>query len=207
MKNNIKYVLTIFLAIALTDLHAQVVPKYIFGLNLSSIELKNKGINTKTETPMGIHFGGYFEVPLKDNFSLEPGILFSAKGSNFKLDSVELSLAPIYIEVPVLAVYSFGSDAIKISLFAGPYFAFGVGGYKIESGVMRNMSFGSGENNDLKPFDIGFNFGTGINIKGLLIYAQYGIGLSNIAPVTLSDIEMKNRVIGISISSSFAYNY
>jgi hypothetical protein len=205
MKNNIKSVLTIFLIIALTDLHAQIVPKYIFGLNLSSMELKNKGINTKTETPIGFHFGGFFEVPLKDNFSLEPGILFSAKGSNFKLDSVAFSLAPIYIEVPVLAVYSFGSDAIKISLFAGPYFAFGVGGYKIESGVLRKISFGSGENNDLQPFDIGLNFGAGINIKGLLISVQYGLGLSNIAPIALYDLEMKNKVIGITVSSLFAH--
>jgi hypothetical protein len=131
--------------------------------------------------------------------------LFSAKGSNYKNDSVEFSLSPIYIEVPVIAVYSFGSDAIKISLFAGPYFACGVGGYKIESGSeLKNISFGSGKNNDLKPFDIGLNFGAGINIKGLLISAQYGIGLSNLSPVTLYVSEMKNKVIGISISSLFA---
>jgi len=47
------------------------------------------------------------------------------------------------------------------------------------------------------------NFGAGINIKGLLISAQYGIGLTNISPMASADIKMKNKVIGISISSSF----
>ena len=205
MRNNLKPVFAIFLTIAFTDAHAQIIPGYIFGLNLSTVTLKTKGLSTKPETPVGIHFGGFFEIPLESNLSLEPSLLFSAKGSNFKIDTVDISLSPIYIEVPVIAVYSFGSDAIKISLFAGPYFACGVGGYKIESGSeLKNISFGSGKNNDLKPFDIGLNFGAGINIKGLLISAQYGIGLSNLSPVTLYVSEMKNKVIGISISSLFA---
>jgi hypothetical protein len=155
--------------------------------------------------PAGIHFGGFFEIPLEGNFTLQPGLLFSAKGSNYKIDSVEFSISPIYVEVPVIAVYSFSLDAVKISLFAGPYFACGVGGYKIESGdELKKISYGSGENNDLKPFDIGLNFGAGVNIKGLLISAQYGIGLANVSPEKTVDSEMKNRVIGISISSLFA---
>jgi hypothetical protein len=205
MKNYLKSSLAIFLTIAFTDVHSQIIPGYIFGMNLSTMTLKTKGISSKPETPIGIHFGGFFEIPLNGNITLQPSLLFSAKGSNYKIDNVEFSLSPIYIEVPVIAVYSFGSDVIKISLFAGPYFACGVGGYKIESGSeLKNISFGSGKNNDLKPFDIGLNFGAGINIKDLMISAQYGIGLANLFPVAIGDSEMKNKVIGISISSLFA---
>ena len=202
MKINLNSGLTIFLFIVFTDVQAQVIPGYIFGLNLSTITLKTKGISTKPETPIGIHFGGFFDIQINDNLGLEPALLFSAKGSNYKIDTVEYSLSPIYIEVPVMAVYSFGSDAIKISLFAGPYFACGVGGYKIESGgELKKINFGSGSNNDLRRFDIGLNFGAGINYKGLFISAQYGIGLSNLSPHTLDVQEMKNRVVGISIRS------
>ena len=205
MRSYLRTVLVIFLAVAYTDMHAQIKTGYIFGLNLSTMTLKAKDISSAPETPVGIHFGGFFEIPLKGNFALEPGLLFSAKGTNYKIDTLEFSISPIYIEVPVIAVYSFGSDVIKISLFAGPYFACGVGGYKIEpGGELKNISFGSGKNTDLKPFDIGLNFGAGVNIKGLLISAQYGIGLANISPLTTDDSEMKNKVIGISISSSFA---
>lgn len=184
---------------------AQVKTEYIIGLNLSTITLKTNGVSSKASTPAGIHFGGLIEVPLKGRFTLQPGLLFSAKGSDYKVDTIEFSISPIYIEVPVNVVYSFGSDVVKILLFAGPYFACGLGGYKIGSGsVIENIRFGSGKNRDLKPFDIGLNFGAGINIKGLLISAQYGMGLANISPMASADTEMKNKVIGISIRSSFA---
>jgi Outer membrane protein beta-barrel domain len=200
-----KSALAIFLMIVLTDLHAQIKTGYNFGLNLSTVTLKTKGISSKPETPAGIHFGGFLDIPLNDNFSLEPALLLSAKGSNFKIDSAVFSLSPVYIEIPVNAVYRFGSDAVKISFSIGPYFACGVGGYKIESeGGFKYLSFGSGESKDLKPFDFGFNFGTGVTIRGFMVTVQYGIGLVNIFPVTIADCEMKNKVFGISISSLFA---
>ena len=199
-----KYAPAIFLIMAFTEMHGQVKPGYIFGVNLSTITMNAKGISSNPETPVGIHFGGSLEIPIAGNFNFNPGLVLSAKGSNYKIDSVEFSLSPIYIEVPVIAIYSFGSDMIKISLFAGPYFACGVGGYKIEpGGELTNINWGSGKNSDLRSFDIGLNFGAGINIKGLLISAQYGIGLANIAPETIFYSEMKNKVIGISISSLF----
>jgi hypothetical protein len=204
MKNYLKSAFVIFLAIGLTDMHAQIRPGYIFGLNLSTLTLKTKGISTEPKTMIGIHYGGFYDFPVTDNFSLQPSLLFSAKGSNYKIDSVVFSISPIYLEVSVIAAYRFDLNVLKISLFAGPYFACGIGGYKIDSGgELKNINFGLGENNDLKTFDFGLNFGAGINIKGFLVSAQYGIGLANVSPVTTLDSEMKNKVIGISISSLF----
>ena len=204
MKNYLKPALAILLTVAFTDLHSQIKPEYIFGLNLSTMTLKAKGISSDPKILAGIHYGAFLEIPLTGNFTMEPGLLFSAKGSNYKNDTLEFSISPIYVEVPLIAVYSFGSDAVKISLFAGPYFAFGIAGYKIEpGGDLKSISYGSGENNDLRPFDVGLNFGTGINIKGFLISAQYGIGLANLSPLKTDDSEIKNKVIGISISSLF----
>jgi hypothetical protein len=204
MKNRFKYTPVILLIMAFTDLHGQVKPGYIFGVNLSTISLNARSISSSPDRPLSFHFGGSFEIPITRKFDLTPGLILSAKGSDYKIDTVEFSLSPIYIEVPVIAMYSFGSDVIKISLFAGPYFACGVGGYKIEpGGELTNIYWGSGENSDLRRFDVGLNFGAGINIKGLLISAQYGYGLANIAPETILFSEMKNKVIGISISSLF----
>jgi hypothetical protein len=204
MKNYLKPVLAIYLAIAFTEMHAQIKPGYIFGMNLSTLSFKNEGKISDPSTLIGVHYGGFYEIPLNRNFALQPSLLFSAKGSNYKIDTLAFSISPIYIEGSLIVSYSFGSNAIKISLFAGPYFAIGIGGYKIESGgELKNISFGSGENNDLKPFDAGFNLGAGVNIKGFVITAQYGIGLANLSPATTIDSEMKNKVIGISISSLF----
>jgi hypothetical protein len=203
MKNYLRCSWVIFLMVAFTEMHAQVNPGYIWGVN-STMTLKTNGITTSAETPLGIHFGGYLDIPVSRRFTFMPSLLFSAKGTNYTVDSLDYSLSPAYIEVPVIIMYTLGKDVVKVSLFTGPYFACVMGGYKLEaSGELKNISIGSGEDNDLKPFDIGLNFGAGVSIKGILISAQYGIGLLNVSPVASVDSEMKNKVIGISISSLF----
>jgi hypothetical protein len=204
MKNYLTSALVIFIVAAFTDVQAQIEPGYIIGLNLSSFTLKTNNSTTRSESLTGVHFGGIFEIPLTDNFTLRPGIILSAKGSNFKIDTTDLSLSPIYFEIPFQVACSFGSEVIKISLFTGPYLACGIGGYKIESGgEMKSINFGSGDDNDLKHFDAGLDFGAAVKIRGLMISAQYEIGLANILPAPKADTEMKNNVIGISISSLF----
>jgi hypothetical protein len=200
MKRYHSLVLITYLMVAFTDVQAQVKHGYIFGLNLSTITLKTKDITSKPNMPAGVHFGGFFEMPLKEPFSLQTGLIFSAKGSNYKIDTTEYSLSPIYIEIPFMVACSFGSEAVKISFFTGPYFAYGLGGYKIESGSdLKNINFGNGVKSDMRPFDAGINFGAGINIKGFLVVVQYGIGLINLAPSIEAGSVMKNKVIGISV--------
>lgn len=202
MKNSLRFAFTVLLLVSLAVTNAQIKPGYIFGANLSTFILKPDDGNADPGTSLGVHFGGFLEIPVIHNFTFQPQFLFSAKGSTYNIDSGDISLSPVYIEIPAMVVYSFGSDMVKISVFAGPYFAFCMGGYKLASGSeLNNLNFGSGETDDLKPFDAGINFGTGVNIRSLLISAQYGIGLANISPSAVT--EMKNRVIGIRISSSF----
>ena len=204
MKIYLRYALAIFLMFSFTDTYAQIKSGYMIGLNLSSMTYINKGENIEPETWAGIHFGGLFELPVIGNFTLQPGVLFSAKSTGYKIDSAQYSIGPIFIEVPVRAVYSFGSNVFKVSLFAGPYFAIGIDGLIIEPAGTTSMQFGSGYNHDMKPFDMGFNFGAGFNIHGLLISGQYGIGLVNLAPVGSDGSEMKNSVWGISFASLFS---
>lgn len=202
MKNYLRFAFTVLLSVSLAVTDAQIKPGYIFGANLSTLILKTDSINADPETSLGVHFGGFLEIPVIRNFTFQPQFLFSAKGSTFNLDNGDISLSPVYIEIPAMIVYSFGSDEIKISLLAGPYFAFCMGGYKLASGSeINNINFGSGDTDDMKSIDAGLNFGTGINIRSLMISAQYGIGLANISSSAVT--EMKNRVIGIRISSSF----
>ena len=196
MKAYLKYSLIIILLVAVTDMNAQFKSGYIFGVNFSTLTLQTKGICSNVETKGGINLGLFFEVPITRRFSFEPRLLFSAKGTDYKIDSVQHSLAPVYIEVPLNIALRLGN----LSLFAGPYFACGIGGLKMDSGGnLKDISFGSGENKDMRQLDMGLNLGLGVSIKGILISAQYGLGLANIAPGTTVYSEMKNRVISISI--------
>jgi hypothetical protein len=205
MKNCLNSAMLIFLMVAFTGINAQINTGYIIGVNLSSMTLKTSGLCSDQKTQTGIHFGGIIEIPIAGNFTFQPEIILSAKGSSYKIDTVEYSISPIFIEVPVMAGYSFGSEDFRVFIYAGPYFACGIGGYKTGAGgEMQSINYGEGEDKDLKHFDLGLNFGAGINIKGFRISAQYGMGLANLSPVTTDDAEMKNKVIGISLSSLIA---
>jgi hypothetical protein len=168
------------------------------------MELNIEGLNTKPTTPLGIHFGWIFEIPVSGGFTFDPGILFSAKGTDYEVDSVKYSLSPIYIEVPVNAVYTIVAKTVRISLIAGPYFAGGVGGTLWETGQsVKDLRFGSGEGKDLKFLDIGLNFELGVSVRMFLVTAQYEIGLLNVSPDETGNSEMWNKLIGISVSTPF----
>ena len=202
MKSCIKSVIVILLIMTFSDLHAQVKPGYIFGLNLSTMTLKTKDATYDPRISAGIYYGGYLDVSLTHNFSLRPNLLFSTKGSKYKTDSTEFSISPVYAELSIYASYSVGSEIVKFCVFTGPYIACGISGYKIDpKGDLRDISYGSNEYSDLRPFDFGFCFGAGIIIKEVQISAQYGVGMANLSPLSLTDNEMKNTVIGISVSS------
>jgi len=54
----------------------------------------------------------------------------------------------------------------------------------------------------MNAFDCGLNFGVGVEIKSFQITAQYGLGLTNLAPNS-SNGTVKNKVFGVSLSYLF----
>jgi len=203
MKNLLKFVLVICLMFVFSNMQAQIKFGPKVGVNLSTMTMKYADLSFDPKTLIGFHAGVIFEIQLIGNLALQPSVLYSSKGSKFEFMNVEGTFSPGYIEVPFNVAYGFGSDAIKFSLFAGPYVAYGLRG-KIESGgVSEDIVFGTGEDDDMNPLDYGVNFGAGLNIKGLLISAQYGLGLANLSTDTTGDAEIKNTVIGISLAYLF----
>ncbi len=203
MKNLLKSGLVIILAVSFAQSNAQINTGYLFGVNLTTMSVKVNGVSCPAERPFAIHFGQYLEIPVNDNFAFEPALKFSAKGADYVIDSTDYSISPIYLEVPLNLKLKFGSRTVKVSLYGGPYFSCGIGGYKIVSGgVLNDIRYGKNDYNDLRRFDIGYNLGAGINIKGFSVSVQYGVGLSDISPVTALNTEMKNQVIGITFRSA-----
>jgi len=202
MKNILKYILSVFFAVSFAAVNGQFKPEYVFGMNLATMSVKTNGVSYDTETPVSFHFGATTELTINDNFAVMPAVLFSAKGTDYEIDNISYSISPVYLEIPVTAAFSLGSDAFKMTIFSGGYIAFGISGYKLEgANELKSINFGKGPNDDMRSFDGGIIFGAGVNIKGLLISAQYGMGLANLSPVASADSEMKNKVFGISFSN------
>jgi hypothetical protein len=191
----------IFIAIfTFSGLEAQMKSGYRFGVNLTTMSIKNGSNKVETNLPVGIHFGSNYEISLNKKFTFQTGFLFSSKGTDYTINNVYYSIAPSYFEIPVNSAYYFGRRKTKLAIFVGPYFSSAFGGYKIDqNGAFKYLLLGPHENNDLKCLDVGLNFGAGLHIKDHVFSIQYGIGLRNISPK--NEFEMKNKVIGITVSS------
>ena len=205
MQNLIKITFTICFLCLVGFLSAQnrIGPK--LGLNLSTLTLKSGGISAETKSRVGFHFGMVAEVPVNENLAIQPGILFSQKGSNYEIDpSPKISLN--YLEIPVNIVYKFPLIAYKFLVFGGPYLAYGINGKANFNGKSNDITWGTNEEDDFKPIDLGLNIGAGIEINNLQITAQGGFGLLNLATVTDDGGESKVRAIGISAAYLFDLN-
>lgn len=198
------------------------------GLNLANMTVKDLG-DAKLKMNTSFHVGGIVEYSLAETFSIESGLLLSEKGTkeeySLSLGSVTITgagtISPLYLEIPINALYKVDLGSAKLHLFAGPYIGIGIGGKaKIEytaTGLPSDVTlsslgiedesadikFGTEDDSDLKGTDFGLNIGAGIEIKNLLVRAQYGLGLSNLDPKGLSVNDTKNRVIGISLGYMF----
>ncbi|AHF14111.1 porin family protein [Niabella soli] len=181
------------------------------GANFSNVTWKDaNGKKVDTKLNPGWHAGVTFDIPIADEFYVQPGALFSTKG--FKTTDAASALGATYngtyketasyIEVPVNFLYKPELGEGKLLLGAGPYVAYGLGGkWKYDAvatsggSTATNSSDGQLEfKNDTKdasdnksiygkPFDAGANLLVGYEFANKLSFQLNGqLGLVNIAP-------------------------
>lgn len=174
-------------------------------------ELADMSSVLKTENLTGFHAGIFFEVPVTNRFSIEPGVFYSQKGlkvsqtlseGGFLNLKGEISSKLNYIELPVLA---------KVNLTEGFYLAGGPQVAYLASSKIRAeagiLGFSIGENFDIDPgfreFDFGILGGLGYQFKnGLSISALYDHSLSTLDEGS-SDIDAFNRAVKFSLGYIF----
>jgi hypothetical protein len=161
------------------------------------------GTSYDPKTVMGFNVGVISEFNLKGNLFLQPALLYTTEGSKYSVSGEDLTVTAGCIEIPVNAVYKIGLGSTKFFLNAGPYLTCGIRGKGTYGGESTIIRFGSTESDLLKRFDIGLNFGAGIEIRNFFISAHYGLGLRNLSSLAIDNIEIKSRVIGFSIGYLF----
>ena len=203
-KSWLKYELAIILILAFTGASAQIKSTYAGGLHFSTMTLKGAEIESVPGRPLGFHFGYLFDIPVFRAFTFQPGVLFSAKGTKYRIDSTDYTISPIYLEVPANAAFTFGGRRIKVILLAGPYIAFGVGGTIWESRQsVQELKFGKGAGSDIRFIDVGLNFGIGVRANKFMVTAYYEMGMTDVSGNNYGITQMKNQVLGISFSTAF----
>lgn len=174
------------------------------SLNLSNWytdELDDK--NLMVGFGAGIFYRGY----VSDNFSIQPEIGFSQKGSTFRYDnffgSGELRGILNYVEVPVLFNVHL-TDNFHIG--AGPYIAtlINAQGKEVDSNgnVDNEAEF---DRDNFTTFDYGFSVDAGLDFESVTIGARYNIGLNDVKlQSTFGDINFgKNAVAQLYIGFIF----
>jgi len=198
MKTSVKILVVITLVLSATYTQAQTRFGIKGGLNFSTIAISGSGTTTTPDSKIGFNLGAISEIPLATDFYLQPGLLFSTKG--YKIGS-NLSVSTNNIEIPINALYKLNAGSVKVLGFAGPYIGYAVSGKGKYEGISSDIKF-SGDNKVMNAFDLGLNFGAGVEISNFQITAQYGLGLTNLA-VNSDSFTMKNKVIGVSVAYLF----
>jgi len=174
------------------------------GLNFSTVgytdgdkKLIDESNEDKT-TLTGLHFGVAANIGVNDMFSIQPELLYSQKGAKWEDSGNELSTTTNYLEIPVLAKFTFGSDDLKFFVNAGPYVGYMVSGkHKMvwdDEDISTDIEFDYPDQNDFFPdenrvkpnrLDLGLALGAGVGVQAgpgtFNIEARYGLGLTDIS--------------------------
>lgn len=173
------------------------------GLNIANIMSDPKEEGEKSY--LGFHVGGTVDFKLTEQVSLQSGLLFSQKGQVIEEGSVKSTEFQNYLEVPVNVAYSYAlGEQSKLSIFAGPYFAYALSGeIKGKSSTLIITSdVVYGGDNGQNRFDLGLNGGVNFDYSNYRVTAQYGYGLTNMDPKNAEE-KSKNSVIGLSVAYIF----
>ena len=188
------------------------------GVNLFNINGDGpSGADLENKLKVGFNAGVNAEIPIAEDFYLQPGVLFSQKG--YKADGSDDKLNLSYVEVPVNLLYKPELGTGKLLLGFGPYF-----------GVAADGSFkpdGNGDDIDLKfkntvtpadlvsgqpylrRYDAGGNLLVGYEFSNKLSFQLNAqLGMMNIAPKLEGQDEdaygkYKNTGFGLSLGYRF----
>ncbi|MDN3706486.1 porin family protein [Myroides ceti] len=150
--------------------------------------------NAKMKT--GFHVGGFVEIPLSDQFSLQPEVLYSTQGQKGKILGQDYTLSLDYVNVPILAKY-YAVENLGIVL--GPQIGF-LAKSEAETG---DVSLDAKDG--FKSVDIGIAVGAEYQLEnGILFGARYNFGLTKVAEeVGNVKPDGKNGVIQVSVGYRF----
>jgi len=223
MLNAIKSILTLF-AVAITFMaSAQISVGLKGGVNFNNLhttealgELAPDFYNISEN-----NFGLVTEYGITDHFALQTELNFIKKGfaSKINLDNTEIFGLNLplgaraetkfsYVEVPLLAKYSFGSKNFQAYLTAGPTFGYATSGrIHTKARVLVDFDLGSIKINlddiNYNRFEIGAAAGAGISYTTgfgkFFADARYLHGFTELYDFPLVEEKIKNKGFGVNV--------
>ncbi len=215
--------ITLFLIVSI---QAQVHYGVKAGLNLAKYTYKeNNIIGDNIKMKPSVYVTGYVDLSVAPNLSIQSGVSLQGKGFKMEVDMEESSASEsrniMSIDIPINAVYYISTGhSSSVFVGAGPYVGYAISGKnrakwsgidnegvdnegaEINGSRSRDIVF-SGDDKEMKRFDAGINFLLGYKLStGLLINANYGLGLTNLNAKSFSS-GYSNRVLSFGVGFQF----
>ena len=200
------------------------------GFNMANISITNDGSVDDNKALGSFQLGIIGDLPLAPFLSVQPGLLFTGKGSKTQSGNTNdatyyrATTNPYYIELPVNLVFKTPTGPVKFFAGAGPYLAMGVAGKNKVEGKFLGTSFNSENsiewsNDDpatfnyeegagygiMKRFDYGLNGLAGIETQSAVISLNYGLGLAKLQSGSNSSADEKNKHRVLSLTIGFRF--
>lgn len=183
-------------------IHGQIGVKGGFGV--SSLLVKNNDVNFSQElfnAGFSFHIGSSFEIDFSDVVSLEPGLLLTQRA--YSIDAIQLvSNTLTSIEVPInVKVYALDlGDVGRLYGLGGTYLGYIFSAR--EDG--QKLDVGNKLADDIKPLDIGVNFGAGVQFfDALNVDLSASIGMANLSNVRTNAARVATRVVRLTVTYQF----
>jgi hypothetical protein len=184
------------------------------GVNFQNLNGKFAGVDMENKLKAGFNVGVNAEIPLADEFYIQPGLLFTTKGAKADDDADNGKININYVELPVNFLYKPVLGTGKLLLGFGPYAGYAIGGkIKSDDGDM-DLEFEKSVSTPLQAiytfrrFDFGANILAGYEFSNKLSFQLNAqLGLTNISPeiagTDSDDYKTKNTGFGVSVGYRF----
>ncbi len=197
------------------------------GVNSANVSITDNGKYDNANALTSFHAGVMADLPLSKFFSVQPGLLFTGKGTKTEKGKptdasyFKATTNPYYIELPVnlIAKIPLLSDESNVFFGAGPYIAAGIAGKNKAEGKIFNANFSYTNNikfsnddptttnyqegagiNVMRRFDYGLNATAGLQFSSFIVSINYGYGLAKLTSTSANNNDNnKHRVLGLSV--------
>lgn len=176
----------LILAVSVSTVNSQVSFGLKGGANLSNLAGRDAD---ETKSRIGFNAGAFFDIPVAEQFSVKPELIYSLQGAKYSAADLEFITNTSYLNLPVLAKF-----AVTRDLFAetGPQLGLLVAGKAKANGQTADVK------EAFNAIDFAWAFGVGYNISYAFgINARYNPGISRIGKD--NDEKVKHSVFQLGI--------
>jgi hypothetical protein len=177
--------------------------------NLSNVKLsgiENGSEMMEPESRLGFGMGLVAEIGVSEVFAVQPELLYTQYGYRFDEtflgEKIEGKFRYSYLQVPLLGKLSFGSDAVKVNVLAGPHFGYGIGdmSYEVKAGEFEEKETLAWKDAETNRLDYGLTGGLGLTFGKISLDARYQFGLANLVEDPVDNEKMANRNFQVGLT-------